>query len=96
MNKLKTLLGDCAKKGIIVAVDGRMYNKLKNTPSNRQSARISIQAFNAHNDKLGFNFSNNTRQYVTTSSQHFASSFYQGFCTQAAQFYTNAGNDATA
>jgi len=71
INKLRTLLRPCAEKGILVAIDGQTYKNMKLNTRDRQKARILIQPFNAHNDKLGFDFSNNTRKYVISESKQF-------------------------
>jgi len=57
----------------------------------REQARRLIKHFTRHNDKLGFDFSNNYRKYKVNISQQFKSSEYDKFLAKAQQFYTAKG-----
>jgi hypothetical protein len=96
MKHLKTLLGEMAKVGLVVAVSKPIYQNLKQQDTRK--ARMTVREFTRHNDKLGFDYSIKNNGYYISRSKQFRQSSYggpNGFLTEAAAFYSNR-NEATA
>jgi hypothetical protein len=63
---LKSMLGELAKLGLIVAVSKPVYQNMKSQDIRR--ARQEVKEFTRHNDKLGFDYSiPNAGYYVSKS-----------------------------
>ena len=96
MKHLKTVLGEMAKMGLVVAVSKPIYQTLKQQDIRR--ARMTVREFTRHNDKLGFDYSIKNNGYYVSRSKQFKQSAYgapDGFLTHAAEFYSGI-NPATS
>jgi len=91
---LRTVLGDLAKYGLLIAIPGDMYRRLRS--QNIQRARQYVKDFTKHNDKLGFDFSVPDKKYKVGYTKHFSSSQYKGFLEQASEFYKDAYPELSA
>lgn len=97
MKLLKTMLGDFAKLGLVVAVSKPVYATMKAQDVRR--ARLTVKEFTRHNDKLGFDFSIPNNGYYVSYSEQFSESAYgkdKGFLSQAVAFYKEKGMTDTA
>lgn len=91
LNNLKRL----AELGIVAAIGKGLYQRFRD--QNTQKAREHIQRLNAHNDKLGFDYSVPLGAFVYSHSNHFRMSTYKEFLKLAADFQrTKHGNTAYA
>lgn len=89
-------LGDLAAHGVLTSIAKGYFEEIKGyTPAEREEVRDFMRPYNAHNDKLGFDFSNVKRKLIAlkpdSQSKQFAGSTYPKFLASAVKFLKEAG-----
>lgn len=82
---IKRNFGELAKRGIVVAISGQMFEFLRG--QDIQRTRAYVKPMTTHNDKLGYDWHKPTSSMVKSVSGQFTESSYKEFITEAIKFY---------